>query len=137
MGPNALLTVRGRSTGLPRTTPVALVAIGGRRWIISIYGEVNWARNLRAAGQGTVTIKGRPEAVRAIELSPDQATDFFRDILTPYVKRLPGGRLILKLLGGSDIVSDPAGAARRLPVFELKPAANAGDQATGEGPISR
>src|SRR2546429_8490393 len=33
MGPNALLTVRGRRTGQPRSTPVAVVEVGGRRWI--------------------------------------------------------------------------------------------------------
>ena len=31
LGPNALLTVRGRRTGAPRTTPVALVELKGRR----------------------------------------------------------------------------------------------------------
>jgi deazaflavin-dependent oxidoreductase (nitroreductase family) len=55
MGPNALLTVRGRKTGEPRTTPVAVVAIGGRRWVQSPFGDVNWVRNLRAVGEGTLT----------------------------------------------------------------------------------
>jgi hypothetical protein len=31
MGPNALITVRGRKSGLDRTTPVALVEIEGKR----------------------------------------------------------------------------------------------------------
>src|ERR1700731_4442713 len=65
MGPNALLTVRGRTSGLDRTTPVAVVAIGGRRWLIGTFGEVNWVRNLRAAGEATLTINRRPEAVQA------------------------------------------------------------------------
>ena len=53
LGPNALLTVTGRKTGQPRSTPVAVVDLGGRRWVIGTFGEVNWVRNLRAAGQAT------------------------------------------------------------------------------------
>src|ERR1700737_4322342 len=67
MGPNALLTVRGRTSGLDRTTPVAVVAIGGRRWLIGTFGEVNWVRNLRAAGGATLTINRRTAAVQAVE----------------------------------------------------------------------
>src|SRR5919198_3462 len=55
MGPTVLLTVRGRRSGLPRSTPVAMAEIGGRRWLISPFGEIDWARNLRAAGHATLT----------------------------------------------------------------------------------
>jgi deazaflavin-dependent oxidoreductase (nitroreductase family) len=121
MGPNALLTVRGRKSGVLRTTPVAFVETDGRRWVIATFGDVNWARNLRAAGEATITIKRRKEPVHAIELSHQDAARFFREELRPYVTRLPVGRLILGLLGASDILSDPEGAARRRPVFELRP----------------
>jgi deazaflavin-dependent oxidoreductase (nitroreductase family) len=73
MGPNALLTVRGRTSGLDRTTPVAVVSIDGRRWVIATFGDTNWARNLRAAGRATVTINRRAEAVGARELSTTEA----------------------------------------------------------------
>ena len=69
MGPNALLTVRGRTSGLDRTTPVAVVSIDGRRWVIATFGDTNWARN-RAAQQATITINRRAEAVASRELSP-------------------------------------------------------------------
>jgi deazaflavin-dependent oxidoreductase (nitroreductase family) len=45
-----LLTVRGRKSGLPRTTPVNLITHQGRRWLVAPYGEVAWVRNVRAAG---------------------------------------------------------------------------------------
>jgi len=122
MGPNALLTVRGRKSGVLRRTPVAFVDVDGRRWIIATFGDVNWARNLRASGEATITVKRRPQSVHAVELSPEEGARFFREVLAPFVKRLPVGRLILGLLGASDILSDPEGAARRRPVFELKPA---------------
>ena len=38
-----------------RTTPVALVEIGDRRWVVGTFGEVNWVRNLRAAGEAALS----------------------------------------------------------------------------------
>lgn len=46
-----LLTVRGRTSGLPRTTPVNLIEYDGRRWLVAPYGNVGWVRNARAAGR--------------------------------------------------------------------------------------
>ena len=120
LGPNALLTVRGRKSGLPRTTPVALVDIEGRRWVIATFGDVNWARNLRADPEATITIKGRAAKVRATELSVPERASFFREVLGPYVRRIPlGSFLIGRILGAREILTDPEGAARKHPVFEL------------------
>ena len=120
MGPNALLTVRGRKTGQPHTTPVALVEVDGRRWVQSPFGEVNWVRNLRAAREATITINRRPESVDAVELSTAETARFFKEVLGPYVGRIPMGRWLLSRLGGGDILADPDAAAARHPVFELK-----------------
>src|SRR5581483_10891623 len=84
MGPNALLTVRGRKSGEPRTTPVAVVDIKGRRWIVGTFGDVNWVRNLRAAREAVITVGSRREAVRATELTPDESARFFAGVLAPY-----------------------------------------------------
>lgn len=122
LGPNALITVPGRKTGVPRTTPVALVEIGGRRWVIGTFGETNWVRNLRAAGAATVVVGKRREEVHASELDLPARTEFFRDVLGPYVKKLLVGRLVLSILGATQILDDPAAAAERRPVFELRAA---------------
>src|SRR5256712_6015971 len=138
LGPNALLTVRGRSSGVDRTTPVAVVAIGGRRWVIATFGDVNWARNLRAAGAATLTVNRRPEAVAARELPQVEAAAFFRDTLTPYVGRVPMGRWILgSMLGAREIFTDPDGAAQHHPVFELRPRASGGSHAAPAPPPQR
>lgn len=47
-GPNVLLTVRGRKSGLPRTFPIAMLESGGRCFVQASFGEVNWVQNLRA-----------------------------------------------------------------------------------------
>ena len=122
MGPNALITVRGRKSGLPRTTPVALVEINGRRWVIGTFGDTNWVRNLRAAGEATVSVGRRREDMKAAELVGEDRISFFRDVLTPYVKSLRIGTLLLSVLGARDIVDDPAGAAEKRSVFELRAA---------------
>ena len=77
MGPNALVTIRGRTSGLPRTTPLAIVEHAGRRWIWAPFGEVDWVRNLRAAGEATITVGRRTEEVTAIELDPAERVVFF------------------------------------------------------------
>src|SRR5262245_27416585 len=71
VGPNALITIRGRTSGLPRTTPVAITKVDGRRWIWAPWGEVNWVRNLRATGRATITVRNRVEEVSAGELDFD------------------------------------------------------------------
>jgi len=119
LGPNALLTVNGRKSGLPRTTPVALVEVDGRRWVIGTFGEVNWVRNLRAAGRATLSVGRRRDEVVAEELDRDARTAFFRDVVGPYVQRIRVGSLLLAILGARDILKDPRGAAEHRPVFEL------------------
>jgi deazaflavin-dependent oxidoreductase (nitroreductase family) len=123
MGPNTLLTVRGRRSGQPRTVPVAVTEADGRRWVIGAYGDVNWVRNLRAAGGGEVVLDGRPTKVMATELDQTEAEWFFQDIVGPYLRRLP--RILQVLVRAlfrhlaPDMLTDPALAARKRPVFEL------------------
>ncbi|SRR5712692_2482553 len=120
LGPNALITVRGRKSGLPRTTPVALVELDGKRWVIGTFGEVNWVRNLRTAGEATLTVGRRREQVVATELSLERRAEFFRDVIGPYVRRLPAGGLLLAVLGAREILDEPLRAAEHRPVFELR-----------------
>ena len=120
LGPNALLTIRGRKSGLMRTTPVAVLATGGRRWVIGTFGDVNWVRNLRAAGEAVLTIGRRRESVHAVELTPAEAAAFFANVVAAYVGNSPIKRWLLGLLGASDVLKDPAGAASSRPVFELR-----------------
>jgi len=124
LGPNTLLTVRGRKSGQPRTTGVALVEAEGRRWVVGTFGEVQWTQNLRAAGEGTLTRGRHQEPVEAVELDPEEAPAFFKDVLGPYVRRIPFGLgkwMLGSILGAPDILEDPVAAARRHPVFELHP----------------
>jgi deazaflavin-dependent oxidoreductase (nitroreductase family) len=66
-----LLTVPGRRSGTPRSTPVTLVEEDGQRWLVAPYGPVGWVRSARAAGQVELSRGRRSETVRLKELAPD------------------------------------------------------------------
>ena len=122
-GPNTLLTVRGRRSGEPRTVPVAVTEVNGHRWVIGAYGDVNWVRNLRAAGEGVLVLDGHETRVRARELDQAAAEAFYRDILVAFLARQPRilraiVRPVFRLVA-PDVLTDPATAARIRPVFEL------------------
>src|SRR6266496_2475218 len=96
--PNVLLTVRGRRSGKPRTTPVAMFELGDRRFLEAAFGEVDWVRNLRASGEAVIRRGRWSQAVRAVELPPETAGKLLHDALEGYVTH-----------------------ARRCPWFELLP----------------
>jgi deazaflavin-dependent oxidoreductase (nitroreductase family) len=78
-----VLAVRGRTSGVWRTTPVNLLDHDGRRYLVSPRGEGQWVRNLRAAGTGELRVGGRTEAFRGRELSADEKVP----VLRAYLKR--------------------------------------------------
>jgi deazaflavin-dependent oxidoreductase (nitroreductase family) len=118
LGPNALITIRGRKSGLPRTTPLAVIEVAGRRWIWSPWGEVQWVRNLRAAGRATITVRGRTEEVTATELDPLQRVAFFRDVLGPLARSIPLGVWFIRTVDQVNL-DDPVKVAEGRRVFEL------------------
>jgi deazaflavin-dependent oxidoreductase (nitroreductase family) len=119
LGFNGLLTIRGRKTGIPRTTPIAIIDVDGRRWVWSPWGESQWVRNLRAAGRATVTKRGQEDEVRASELDPTERIAFFRDIAGPVARRIPFGYWFIRIVDGTDL-NHPMEAAKGRPVFELR-----------------
>lgn len=83
-----VLTVAGRRTGAPRSTPVQLLFLNGERWLVAPYGAGDWVRNARAAGAVELTRARRTERVRVEEVGPEQAAPVLREYLrrTPIVK---------------------------------------------------
>ena len=120
LGPNGLITVRGRKSGLPRTAALAFIEVSGRRWVWAPWGEVHWVRNLRAAGRATITVRRRREEVSATELDETQRVAFFRDVLGPLARSIPFGVQFIRIVDGVDL-ADPVEAAEDRRVFELRP----------------
>ena len=120
LGPNGLITVRGRKTGEPRTTGVAIINVAGRRWVWAPWGDVNWVRNLRAARRATISYRGHKDEVSATELDESERLGFFRNVYIPMVKTIPGGFTMARLVDGVDLHHpDEIAVDRR--VFELRP----------------
>ena len=67
------LEVVGRRTGRVVRLPLVMVVVDGERYLVSMLGEdVNWVRNVKAAG-GRVTLRhGRSEDVRLEEVCPER-----------------------------------------------------------------
>ena len=120
LGFNGLITIRGRKSGLPRTTPVAIIDVSCRRWVWAPWGDVHWVRNLRAAGKATITVRGRKSDVRATELDQAQRLGFFRDVMGPVARGIPFGVWFIRIVDGVDL-NHPLEAAEGRRVFELHP----------------
>jgi deazaflavin-dependent oxidoreductase (nitroreductase family) len=112
-----LLTVTGRKTGIPRTTPVAPLEDAEGRWLVAPYGPDGWARNARAAGRVTLRRGRRTESLAVTELPAAEAAP----ILKRYLAEHP-----LTVDAYFDVKADApleafAAEAARHPVFRLEP----------------
>lgn len=80
-----LLTVTGRTSGLPRTTPVDVMSHDGAPWLVAPYGEVNWVRNLRAAGTAELRRGRHVQGFDAEEVGTELAVPVIRK----YIAQVP------------------------------------------------
>ncbi|MFI2209337.1 nitroreductase/quinone reductase family protein [Streptomyces sp. NPDC020141] len=120
-GPLHLLTVPGRGTGLPRTTPVAPVLIDGAHSIVQAYPDSDWVKNARAAGRGVLARGRRRRQVDLVELPVAERGRVLRE----FPAHIPRGVAALVRNG---LVESPspehfAAAASRCPVFRAVPRA--------------
>jgi deazaflavin-dependent oxidoreductase (nitroreductase family) len=74
-----LLTVAGRTSGKLWSTPVSIVEMDGRRWLVAPYGERNWVKNARAAGWVELQRGRRHERLAVSELDPHEAVPILRE----------------------------------------------------------
>lgn len=76
-----VLVVRGRSSGMPRSTPVNLLTHDGERYLVAPRGHTQWVRNLRVAGEGELRLGRRCERFVAEELDDDEKVGVLRAYL--------------------------------------------------------
>jgi deazaflavin-dependent oxidoreductase (nitroreductase family) len=116
-----VLRVRGRRSGRVYDVPVRVATWNGQRHVLSMLGEAQWVRNLRAAGAAQLLVGRQVEPVVARELRAEEKAAF----LTWYCQH-PAYRLRARTALGADTANLTAAEidrlARQYPVFRLEPA---------------
>jgi deazaflavin-dependent oxidoreductase (nitroreductase family) len=122
LGPVMLLTVRGRKSGLLRTSAVDVFVRDGRYWLIATHAaDANWVRNLRVAGEGTLRRGRRLHTFTAVQLPIAEAAAVLKEVAGPRLARPVGGYVLRQTLGVSGNVGldEFTRVAAEHPVFEL------------------
>src|ERR1051326_7698316 len=80
---NYLLQVRGRKSGKLYSTPIDLLELDGKRFLVAPRGRTQWVRNAEAAGDVTLK-KGRTRLRYRIRSIPDAGKP---ELLKAYLDR--------------------------------------------------
>jgi deazaflavin-dependent oxidoreductase (nitroreductase family) len=117
-GPAMVLTVPGRKSGQPRSTPMTPFTFQDGLYVVAGYPGADWASNARAAGSGTLTRGRRSREVTIVELGPEEA----RPVLRAFATEVPVGVAFAKRSGlVRDGTADEFEAlAGRLAVFRFE-----------------
>ena len=118
LGTIRVLTLPGRTSGTPRSTPVSPLRVDGREFVIAALPDADWARNARAAGHGTVHHR---RTVRPVSIREITDADLRRRVMRAFPREVPHGVAFFVRIG---LVSGPepdefGAAADRVAVFEL------------------
>ena len=113
-GSTTRLTVVGRSSGRPRTTPVFVFESDGSRWIVSPYGEREWVKNARVDPHAEIRRGRRGERIRLEEVDAATAAP----VLLAYLKFASYPRPYFDVTTDSPL-SEVEAEAPRHPVFRV------------------
>lgn len=117
VGSMHVLAVPGRRSGVLRSTPVSLLTVEGRRYIVAGLDDADWVLNARAACRGILRRGRVDEDVALIELSVEERAAILRE----FPRLIPQGVPFFTRLYG--VAADPdafAGLADRCPVFRVE-----------------
>ena len=111
-----ILVVKGRTSGLPRATPVNLLTHEGQPYLVAPRGHTQWVRNLRVAGSGELKVGRRTQRFTATEV-PDEDKE---EILRAYLKRWKAEvGIFFGGVGAKSSADDLRRIAPNHPVFRL------------------
>jgi deazaflavin-dependent oxidoreductase (nitroreductase family) len=115
-----VLEVRGRKSGEWRRTPVNVLTLDGRRYLVAPRGHVQWTHNMRAAGGGRLVLGRRVEEFTATEVVAD---DEKVAVLRGYLKRWKSEvGVFFDGVGPDSADEELLAIAPRHPVFAIAPA---------------
>src|SRR4030088_913812 len=118
-GPAMVLTVPGRKTGKPRSTPMTPFEHDGGLYVVAGYPGADWASNARAAREGTLSRGRKSRPVKIIELDVAQS----RPVLRSFAVKVPVGVGFAKRSGlvTEGTPDEFAALAGQLSVFRFDP----------------
>jgi deazaflavin-dependent oxidoreductase (nitroreductase family) len=118
-GPAMVLTVPGRKSGQPRSTPMTPFEHDGGLYTVAGYPGSDWAANARAAGAGTLSRGRKSRRVKIVELSTQEAGP----VLRSFAVKVPVGVGFAKRSGLVDegTPDEFAALAGQLSVFRFDP----------------
>lgn len=118
-GPPMVLTVPGRKTGRPRSTPMTPFSLDGQLYAVAGFPDADWASNARAAGVGTLSKGRKARRIKITELTAEQA----RPVLRVYPVEVPVGIGFLKRSGlvSQGTPEEVEALAGRIAVFRFDP----------------
>lgn len=90
-----VLTVPGRKSGAPRSTPITPMYVDDKRYVVAGFPGADWVKNARAAATATLTAGKVDETVRMVELGTDEA----RPLLRQFPTLVPTGVSFMKRSG--------------------------------------
>ena len=81
---NYLLQVRGRKSGKIYSTPIDLLELGGKRFLVAPRGRTQWVRNAEAAGEVTLKKGRRRQGYRLRALSDQEKPEILKAYLDQF-----------------------------------------------------
>ena len=76
-----VLSVRGRTSGEWRSTPVNPLKVNGERYLVSPRGHTQWVQNIRVSREGMLASRGRTEHFRIEEVADEAKPPILRAYL--------------------------------------------------------
>jgi deazaflavin-dependent oxidoreductase (nitroreductase family) len=121
LGTIHVLTIPGRTSGQPRSTPVSPLAVDGRRYVIAGLPDSSWAKNARASGRGRLST-GRTH--HDVELAEVLDPETKQQVMAAFPTEVPHGVQFFLRIGlvKSADPADFAAASDKVAVFEIHPA---------------
>jgi hypothetical protein len=107
------LEVKGRRTSRPHTLAVVVAGHEGQQYLVSMLGECEWVKNVRAQGE-VCLISGRRHKVRLEEVPIEGRAPIIKE----YIRLAPGARPHFSL-GTSATIADCQRVAPNHPVFRI------------------
>jgi len=114
---NYLLEVRGRKSGRTYSTPIDLLELNGKRYLVAPRGRTQWVRNAEAAGEVTLK-KGRTRrrfGLRALD--DNEKPEVLKAYLDTFKREV---QQYFPVKAGAPAEAFRA-VAERYPAFELTP----------------